>query len=428
MVIIFLTLLLIWLCWSWCNKRIYGDIYSPFNLLFYCWIAPFIISLSNASGLQSGLELNAVSLIILTSIPLIAISLLPKLLGFNLSFNSTQSKLFFNARLSCFWPLVFYGITLACVYYAEFNENIPPLYFYLTGGEINSSSHMVGKDSPLQAIGFGIHSLAIIFFYFYLIEHNFIRRKFYLLLSLIPVILGVIKFSKSDIFISVLPLLILQYYYIKFNKLRFSSSYIIIVFIIFLGISYSTVIRMESINTDINYAHLIEFHYENYFGDSINNMLSVIYGYTALGFQNFNNYINTHDIEFRIGASLFRPFLSILMMGNVADEIGVPVDQWNVVSAAANTGTFMTPLYIEGGPLMCITGAIIYSSIVNLSYLFFRLKNSLTFLFIYIIFLFPWTWLFFTNGFSVLSIYINIFYVVFFTKLFIKHRPTYNVL
>ncbi len=141
----------------------------------------------------------------------------------------------------------------------------------------------------------------------------------------------------------------------------------------------------------------------------------------ALGFQNFSNYVNSHSVDLRIGTSLFRPVLSAFMMGSVADARGVPVDQWNVVSGAANTGTFLTPLFIEGGLLFCILGAFIYGSMVNLAYYFFRSTRSVKSMLIYISFIFPWTWLFFTNAFSVLSIFVNVFYVAVLAWLFMKN-------
>jgi hypothetical protein len=54
----------------------------------------------------------------------------------------------------------------------------------------------------------------------------------------------------------------------------------------------------------------------------------------------------------------------------------------------------------------------VYGLVVNLIYLRFRRSGSTTWLFIYINFMFPWVWMFFTNAFSVLAFYTNAFYVV----------------
>ena len=60
-IFILLVLAATWVLWRSINRHLYNDAFSPFNLLFYFWIAPFGLSLSELSTLQSGIEANALA-------------------------------------------------------------------------------------------------------------------------------------------------------------------------------------------------------------------------------------------------------------------------------------------------------------------------------------------------------------------------------
>ena len=423
---VLVLLALVWCAWHRLNRSLYNDAFSPFNLLFYFWIAPFGLSFSELSTLQSGIEANALAVILLSTAVLVATCLLPSSLIPRASAASFGTKNPQQPRIRPVGVLVFYFVTLVALYVAEFSERDLPLVVYLLGGVSDSNLHIVGKDSKLQVIAFGIHSAAIFVFYLCLTETRTLPRLLYLTLGLAVIALGLLKTSKSDVYIPVLSFGGLIYYHYRGSNRKLPNVYKVLALLTVLVVVSITSIRLEGIGVDEGYAGLIGFRYANQLGAVASEAVSIAYGYTALGFQNFSNYVNSHAVELRIGTSLFRPVLSALMMGDVADALGVPVDQWNVVSTAANTGTFLTPLYIEGGLLFCLLGALIYGLMVNLAYSYFRTTRSLAWLFTYTSMLFPWTWLFFTNAFSVLSIYVNLFYVAALSWLFIKKRPRYR--
>jgi|GEM_PF-2693692 len=434
-----LFLMTVWWGWSWLNKvLLHGDVFSPLNLLFYFWVAPFILCWANLSALQSGLEVNAIIVIVLCTGILVATCMVPVILRRLPCFNGAVMKGRHSFRINAFGVVCFYMLTLTALYFAEFNGRELPLVSYLLGWAGDSNLNVVGKDSKLQVLAFGIHAASVIVFYLYLNEVRFRQRLFYLLLSLLVIAVGILKTSKSDIFIPILSYTGLIYYHHRTRRLpqalrpyaarrllhRFYKIGAAI--IVLLLLSHITSIRLEGVGHIDGYADLIKFRYVEELGTFPSEIVSLVYGYAALGFQNFSNFINTHEMVFRVGTSLFRPVLSAFMMGDVADSMSVPVDSWNVVADAANTGTFLTPLYIEGGVYFCLFGSLFYGLLVNVVYFLAdrsrRTGRALGWLFAYITLLYPWTWLFFTNAFSVLSIYINVFYVILLAWLFTKYR------
>jgi len=331
--------------------------------------------------------------------------------------------------------LCFYTLTLGALYLAEFSGRDIPLLLYLLGGASDSNLHTAGKDSKLQVLAFGIHAASIAIFYLYLNEERKVRRALYLTLSVSVIVIGILKASKSDVLIPILSYSALIYYHIRSKDISSNSTpystrqllhrfYIICsALVIVILFSAITSIRLEGVGNVGGHADLIEFRYIEEIGAFPSEVASLLYGYSSLGFQNFSNFINTHETEFRLGTSLFRPILSAAMMGEFADSMSIPVDEWNVVSGAANTGTFLTPLYIEGGAYICILGSLLYGLLVNFFYMMaFQRRHAVTWRFAYISLLFPWSWLFFTNAFSVLSIYLNVFYVILLSTLFFKSQ------
>jgi oligosaccharide repeat unit polymerase len=411
-------LVVVWSLWRRVNAALYNDELSPFSLLFYFWIGPFILSLSKLSRLQTGMDPYAVGIISVSTLLLAATCLAPAMAGMRPDFLQFISARIRPVKVQPVGVLAFFALTLVTFYFAEFHGRELPLLAYILGDADDSNLHTSGKESRLQIIAFGIHSASILMFYMALNERRRWLRLFYTALSLTVVVLGLAKASKSDIFIPVLAYGGLVYYHYRIKNKAFPRLLLVVAALAVLMIVSITSVRLQGVGLTEGYSGLIEFRHTDSVGPVAAEFISIIYGYTALGFQNFSNYVATHPAEFRLGTSLFRPVLSALMMGDEADIMGVPVDQWNVVSDAANTGTFLTPLYIEGGVIFCLIGALLYGLLVNFVYLSFRSKGSIAWLFAYISLLFPWTWLFFTNAFSVLSIYVNLFYIVALTAMF----------
>jgi oligosaccharide repeat unit polymerase len=415
-----IIILATWSIWRSVNQRLFSDVFSPFNLLFYFWIAPFLLSLAKMSRLQQGLTLQATAIAFACTALLILSSLLPAIIKNEPVRRFVLNQNFFPSRISAKLPLLFFLATLVALFFAEFQGQDLPLVSYLTGVATDSNLHTHGKDSKLQVIAFGIYVASIFIFYIWLNESSPLPRASYLIICISIVFIGLFKASKSDVYIPLIGYAALVHYHWRDRDMAMPKVYKVLALLLATVLVSVTAIRLQGIGLEGGYSGLIELKYVDIMGPAVSEIVAIIYGYSALGFQNFSNYVNSHPVEFRLGTSLLRPVLSVFMMGNVADANAVPVSEWNVVSDAANTGTFLTPLYIEGGFFLCLLGSLLYGLFVNLIYVFSRRRPSLVWRFMYIGVLFPWTWLFFTNAFSVLSIYVNLVYIALLGWLCIK--------
>ena len=422
--IMYCVLGLTWAGWHLANKKLYADSLSPLNVLLYCWVIPFNLCMLRLSGLQVGINPTAFAVVAISTAILAATCMLPALLGNVGGASGVADRDDGKVVVNQLGVVAFYLATNLALYFAEFSDRDLPLYVYVLGVATDSNLHVAGKDSSLQVIAFGSHIAAMFVFFLWLLETRRWRRVIYLVLAIVAVVLGLVKTSKSDIFITVLSYAGVLYYYYRARKRKIPAGYKIAAVVMVLVTVSVTAIRLQGVGFHGGYAGLIEFRYSKELGEAASEAVSIVYGYVALGFENFSNYVNSHVVEFRFGTSFFRPLLSMVMRGDVADAMSVPVDQWHVVSDAANTGTYLTPLYMEGGPLLCYLGSLVYGLMVNMIYLIFRSTRLTRWMLAYSSFLFPWTWLFFTNAFSVLAIYVNLFYVFALSWLFVRNEPS----
>jgi len=411
---------IVWLIWNYLNKRYLRDFFSPFNLLLYFWVLPFFASFMMLSELQDGLSLEAALIIVVSTMILVGISMVPMVLlkGKPLTIRYTNYSLMLIRNGS--WLVIwFYIVAFIALYLAEFREG-SPLLKYMASETSNPVLHQAGKDSKLQVIAFGIFVAGMLSFYLGINSRAWASRILFLGLAIFVPILGGMKASKTDIFIPLLSYSALSYYHFRVKKVRIPKWLVILMLLVGMLMVSITFIRVRGIGCQGGYAGLIEFKYSEEIVFPVNEMVAIIYGYMSLGFQNFSNYIKYGDGGFHIGTSLLRPFLSALMQGDVADALlAGPYENLYVVSGAANVGTFLRDLYIEGGVMFCIIGSIINAALVNGFYMKFRKREGGMWMFIYIVFLFPWTWLFFMNAFSVLSHFVNAFYVFAIFSLFV---------
>jgi oligosaccharide repeat unit polymerase len=302
----------------------------------------------------------------------------------------------------------------AAVYYAEFREGIPFLE-YLFRSASEADLHRFGKGSRWQLLGHGIFVAGLLLFYHGLVAHERRARVLLITLSSLPVVYGLLKASKSDIFLPLLEYLAIYYYF----KRSSAGSWRVAPVVASVVIAVATMMLLSTLRLwgisatgTLSYAEVTGFDLAQQLPFPINEILATLYGYSALNFQNLSNYMHDAPETFRLGTSMFRPFLSILAQGDIADAMIPDRAQWHYVSEAATVGTFLRDLYMEGGTMNCLLGAGIYALLVNFIYLRFRLKGSVVWLFVYVVFLFPWAWIFFQNAFAVLQFYVDAFYVI----------------
>jgi hypothetical protein len=305
---------------------------------------------------------------------------------------------------------MFLCVTLGLKVVAEFGDGVVPLVDYINGTAVDSALHLVGKDSKLQVIGSGLAVAGLFYWFGFLASDKRAEKIIYLLLAMIPIVFGIAKTSKSDIFEVVLYYFIAFYYWRRFSgtKVYFARAFIILT-ILGSGTALLTTVRLNI--AEVSLATLmIDAKWPEFVIYPFDEILSVLYGYTALNFDNLYRFLARSDSEYHLGSSVFRPLFSLLMSGDIPRQMTEGVDMQGFIESAV--GTFLRDVYFEGGASLCIFAAILYSAMINYVYSRLRRGGGSTYLVTYIFLAFPWAWLVFNNAFGILSIYINIFYVI----------------
>ena len=218
-----------------------------------------------------------------------------------------------------------------------------------------------------------------------------------------------LKTSKSDI-IEPSFFYILSYYYTRLKSRRISyvkiSCFAIVIALALFEITEVKLIGQGGMTT---YADVIDFNIKAY--AVLRDFLALPYGYMVMNFENFSRYVEMSNSKFRLGTSMFRPLLSLFMQAYIADELSSEIDL-HEITPAANVGTFLRDLYVEGGVLICLIGAFWNALLMRWVHSRFRRRQDDISMVVYVVLLYPWLTIFFTNAFSVLTTYSNLFFAV----------------
>lgn len=411
---IFLSVLVfvLTILWLKTNKKLYNDILSPFNILYWSWVLPFLLSYFRISGFQSPPALWMEVFVVFITLIMVAISLAPGLVGAERHHGNIllTVKTFYRSANFKVVLFIFYCVTLGLKVVAEFGNGVVPLLEYMYGTAIDSGLHLVGKDSKLQVVGAGFVVAALFSWFGFLASDKRTEKMIYLLLSVIPIVLGIAKTSKSDVFEVVLYYFMAFYYWRRFSgrTFYFGRTFLILA-MLGSGMALLTTVRLNV--AEVNLATLlIDAKWPEFVVYPFDEILSVLYGYTALNFDNLYRFLAEFDSEYHFGSSVFRPLFSILMSGDIPRQMTEGVDMHGFIESAV--GTFLRDVYFEGGPGLCIFAAILYSAAINYIYYGLRRGGGSTYLVTYMFLAFPWAWLVFNNYFGSLSIYVNIFYAI----------------
>lgn len=411
--IVFSVLALVWFAWSRLNSATLRDPLSPFNLLFYCWMAPLIGSFLKWSRLQTGFAGEGAALIAVATAILMGACLVPMLVLGRQPMDAALERYgrswggSSHVRLMV---VLFFLMTCAATLAAEFRQGIP-LFEYANVMAIDSDLHRVGKDSKLQILAGGLATAGLLSFYVARSAPEKRTRWLFYGIAAVPPFLGVLKTSKSDVFDALFYYAVLYYYSLRSQHRPLHFRKLVIWSVVGLVCFASlTMLRLggDSRNPTITYSGLIEFQYAEDVPWPVNEALAIPYGYTTLNFENFGRFVRFSHGSSHWGTSLLRPLLSATLQGSIARTMVKGYEaNYHELQGAANMGTFLRDLYFEGGAWSCMIGTVLYSALVNFVYVQFRKRQSPLWMCIYINFLFAWIWIGFNNFFAVLTVYAN---------------------
>lgn len=404
------------LVWYAVNRAIFHDLLSPFSLLFPGWVLPLILQTMNLSAFEKAWTFWPSAAVVWATVALIGTCLIGAVL-IPASYPDADRRAYFSeleaslrrpSFLVAFMAL--YGVVFSVYLYVEFITNPVgiPLIAALEGRFTSGTYHRWGKDSPWAAISAMLLILTPAAYAAYRANRiRSVRAMLFIATILFPA-MAVLKLTRSDIFASAVAVGAVALLFRRFGD-RSSTGRAHVLKLA--GVAVVTVVGFYAMmgiriaNVGEIYSTLTGFRVPG--SGPIHGLASVVYGYTALPFDNLGRFLSAHDGSMHLGLSVLRPFLSVSGLGGTADEINAAVEYPTYVSIAAENDTFLTIVYAELGLIGIAIVPIAYAALMSVLYARMRTRPSLANVLLYVNFVYPWLWLFFNNGFGVLSIYIN---------------------
>jgi hypothetical protein len=321
--------------------------------------------------------------------------------------------------------LVWFTVGLAAYIYAEFYTNeigIPMLAFIRNPAlsRVPVAFWQWGKDNRITLLAIPLFVVVPMLYLAGRIAERVKTKIFFLSLSVVYPVATILKMSRIDFANIIIGIVFAEYYYRKFlggsqdtfrQKVRKYWRYVLVggglFVLLLLGSTEFSRIRGGSVMSELAQEIGMEVDVPEPFGS----MVVAVYEYTALPFENFANFYNSYNGGYRIGIGFFRPMLSLIAQGKVADEMLQGVD-FNFQLLPANTYPFITTIYAEMGIFGVIVTPIVYGLFINTIYVRFRRRPNFVNFFVYVICPVAWLWIFAWPTFTVLTVYIYMAFTV----------------
>ncbi len=413
-------LILLAATWFLVNRKLAHDAWSPLGILLFSWGIPLGLRTLGLSELEGPWDLRTLVVIGWVTLCLVGISAATSLVASRMDTSpGTPASLQTDLRALqhpavLLALLALFGVTVAAYLYSEFVTNpvgIPLVSVLLGGEQLTGDLHRWGKDTKWSAITPFLFFLGPMWWLVFRVHPSRTVRWGALVLAFLYPVFGLLKLSRSDLFVATLSIVATDAYYRRYTAqfkrsgvgafLRYGA-----LFAGSLGLYYAVMaVRIGTSTVGTIYGELIGFRLRS--DTPVVQLLAAVYGYAALPFENFQRFFSSSPGGWNPGVSSLRPFFALANQGDWADRIDATVAYPDPVSGAAGSASFLTTLYAEAGILGVVLVPVFYALLVCGIYLMMRRRPSLLTILLWVNFIYPWAWLYFNNAFSVLTIYLN---------------------
>lgn len=423
-VIALLALVTVWIS---VNRAAFGDPLSPFNVLLLGWVGPLALRGLHLSDRERAWPLTTVAIMLSVS----------ALLAFGVLLVRPRSRAVTPAQRVVFERLlgelrkpsllfllaVIYVVSFAAYFYNEFYTNpvgIPVISYLRDPTTALGNYHRWGKE---QGRTFGLYlslPLQVLIPLWYLAYRaNRGRRyaRWFLIFVLAYPIMSLLKLSRSDALAVAISIGLTEHYYRLYadpaRAFRFTAGrlarYAALGIGLIVALNSLLLVRAGFDAGGRGFADLIELRLDV---GALSSTVGEIYGYVAMPFENFANVLRLDLPGDYLGVGPTRPFFSLLGQSALAETRMSHLDLDAVLLFPINTYTFLTLTYVELGLLGVLVVPFVYAIFMGALYRRFRMRPTLASYSLYLTFVPCWIWLFVTNGFSVLSFYLNAAFIV----------------
>jgi hypothetical protein len=413
------------LAWTRLNRVLTHDIFSPFNVLLFSWVVPLCMVGLNSSMYQRPWSWAVYLALLWTTACLAGISILAGTLVSHAWSSPHRTRLFvqdlqvFSRPTTKGVLLVAFAVAFGAMVYSEFvtNPHGVPLFSVIRGdGTTLGLAHRWGKDTRWMIVAPLLFVLSPMLLATSRLSRRGLQRWLFLCLAFAYPLAGLLKLSRSDLFIGVLNLIVFEYYFRQAARSGRGTGpwrvhrYILLAGVGFAAFSLTLMLRLGGERAFDLYADAVGFKPQG--GNILVGTFVQLYGYAALPFENLARILMDYRGGTNLGISSLRPLLSITGNGRLADAIQEKAQIPEPISQAAGSSTFLGMIFVEMGWVGVGLVPLAYALLVNGAYVLFRRRPGTTSLFLYINWVYPWAWLFFNNAFSALTFYLNALFVI----------------
>jgi oligosaccharide repeat unit polymerase len=429
----FLLIVLVALAWLKLNQHRFRDSFSPFNILFFGWVGPLLLSTMTLSSLENPWSSGVWISLSWTTVVLVACSYFR---GIPEDFGDPASRFTWETsalatlknRKAQRLILISFGVSFLAYIYNEFVRSpigVPLFALYSDPTMIGPAFHEWGisRESRSWALYLSV-PLYLQSALVYMVGRLKPRGEgtWWVAMSALYPIMAILKLNRTNLITTLVVLVVAEYYLDKFSRtdirqrLRprqfvrrypyLSASLLAIIAAMFLASQF--VQLRNGFDSSDAFQAVVGTDIRVY--KPIDGFLSEVYEYFALPWQNFADTFEHYRPEIRLGVGFFRPVFSLLGRGQAVDDALDRIG-FDPSLGPANTYPFITLVYMELGILGIVVCPLLYGLFVNWIYARFRREpNFLNFCF-YLHMPIAWMWLFSSSAFIGLHFYLTMAYL-----------------
>jgi len=316
-----------------------------------------------------------------------------------------------------------YVVSFVAYLYNEFYTNpvgIPVIAYLRDPSTLLGNYHRWGKE---EGRTFGLYlSLPLqvlipLWYVAYRANRGRARAHWYLVFVLAYPVMSLLKLSRSDVLAVAISIGLTEHYIRLYAEparaFRFTPARLAryggMAVLLIVALNSLLLVRAGFNAGGRGFADLIGLRID---AVPLSSTIGEIYGYVAMPFENFANVLRLDLHGSFIGVGPLRPFFSLLGQSGLAEARMDHLDLDAVLLFPINTYTFLTLTYVELGIAGVIIVPFCYGLFIGALYRQFRNRPTVASLSLYLVFLPCWLWMFATNGFSVLSFYLNAAFIL----------------
>jgi hypothetical protein len=315
--------------------------------------------------------------------------------------------------------LAMFAIASVAFIYNEFISNPVgiPLITYIADPEISRDPNWQWKWGSFWMLSIPVFAFTALLYLKARTEKRFTKKGLLLVGASFYPVMELLKMSRSDCIYGLTCILFAEYYYRKSlrqsGKKKKTSLRRILQGSAVVALIGGAALVSASVFSEIRgskpmsaYAEKLGMSVE--LPDPYASVVVETYGYLALPFENFSNFVNSYPGRENLGVGVLRPIYTALGLGAIprSELQDIDFDKY-LEMLPINTYPFLATIYAESGWIGIMLAPIFYALMINYLYLRFRLAPSITSFSLYSIMAsYCWLWMFCNQNFTGLQYYL----------------------